>query len=175
MQASAWWPTSENTLDLVLGRYVGATGSDTYRVPDENKRWSYSTLPRGWTEEDITLEGWSHTDHSMRVGSGMTSWIPKLNRGYMFGGVYVFYQNTSANGQETYEVDGLVIYNPETKIMTNTSTPVGPIGEGGLVHLTTATDEVLIQFGGRTGVATKVVCSLGRPVSRFALFLPSGL
>ena len=102
----------------------------------------------------------------------MTSWIPKLNRGYMFGGVYEFYRNTHAIAQETYEVDGLIVYNPETKIMTNTSTPVGAINEGGLVHLTTATDEVLIQFGGRTGVATKVVCSLGRPVSRFALILP---
>ena len=111
----------------------------------------------------------------MRVGSGMTSWIPNLNRGYMFGGVYEFYRNTLAKAQETYEVDGLITYNPETKIMTNTSTPVGAINEGGLVHLTTATDEVLIQFGGRTGVATKVVCSLGRPVSRFALILPYGL
>ena len=40
------------------------------------------------------------------------------------------------NGQETYEHGGLIVYDPIAKIMTNASTPVNPINEGGLVHLT---------------------------------------
>ena len=159
MSGAAWWPAHKNTLDLALGIYQGPAGSGPYQLPDENKRWSYNTLTCGWTEEVITLDG-SSANNSMRVASGMTSWIPKLNRGYMFGGVFQFFSNTSDYGQETYEHGGLIVYDPTAKIMTNASTPVDPINEGGLVHLTMATDEVLMQFGGRTGGATEVVCSL---------------
>ncbi|KAG0643311.1 hypothetical protein HOY80DRAFT_1133906 [Tuber brumale] len=49
--------------------------------------------------------------------------------------------------------------------MTNKITPSGGIAEGGLVHITIATDEVLIQFGGRSGRA-----SITRPFSWIEIY-----
>ena len=85
----------------------------------------------------------------------------------MFGGV--FNAESSTQVVETYEHGGLIVYDAAADSWTNTSTPVGPVSEGGMVHLTTATDEVLIQFGGRTGSLTVMVCSLGRANSRALL------
>ena len=86
----------------------------------------------------------------------------------MFGGVFLGESSTTV--QEKNEHNGLIVYDAADNSWTNTSTPVGAINEGGLVHLSTATDEVLIQFGGRTGLATIVVCSLGRNNSAFSLY-----
>ena len=87
----------------------------------------------------------------------------------MFGGL--FYIESSTSSVELYEHGGLIVYDPATNIWANTSTPVGARSEGGFVHLTMATDEVLIQFGGRAGSRTVVVCSLGRPIPRSAFIL----
>lgn len=96
----------------------------------------------------------------------MTSWIPKLNKGYLFGGVFNLETSTTVQ-EDMYEHGGLIVYDPATNIWTNTSTPVGPVSEGGLVHLTTATDEILIHFGGRAERLTVMVCILGWPILRF--------
>ena len=102
----------------------------------------------------------------------MTSWIPSLKKGYIFGGV--FNVQTSTSFDETYEHGGLITYDGATNSWTNTSTPVGPINEGGMVHLTTATDEILIQFGGRTAEATVVVCNPGGQFRVPSLFYRMG-
>ena len=175
MAFATWWPTRENTLDLALGLYHMANPKyfGQSKLPDEDRRWSYNTLTRNWTEERITLKGWSQTNRSMRVASGMTSWIPKLKKGYMFGGVFNFETSTRVE-EGIYEHGGLIVYDAETNIWTNTSTPIRPVTEGGLVHLSTATDEVLIQFGGRAKRATTMVCSLSRPAPLVAFILLHG-
>jgi len=87
----------------------------------------------------------------------MTSWIPSLKKGFLFGGTFFSVNGTSkVAGLE--EHNGLITYDQATNTWTNETTPFGGIADGGLVHITTATDEVLVQFGGRFGYATNLVC-----------------
>ena len=89
----------------------------------------------------------------------MTAWIPSLRKGFLFGGTFVSVNGTSSKVTSLEEHNGLITYDETTNTWTNETTPFGGISEGALVHITTATDEILIQFGGRSESATNVVCS----------------
>ena len=91
----------------------------------------------------------------------------------MFSGTFNLETSTVVK-EGVYEHGGLIVYDSETNIWTNTSTPIRPVTEGGLVHLTTATDEVLIQFGGRAERDTVIVCRLDWPIPRFTFVLLYG-
>ncbi|KAG0138333.1 hypothetical protein HOY82DRAFT_476357 [Tuber indicum] len=86
----------------------------------------------------------------------MTEWIPSLNKGFLFGGDFV---QTLPEVTEL-EHNGLITYDQATNTWTNESTPLRGVSEGGLVHISTATDEILIQFGGKTEGSTSTVCHL---------------
>ena len=88
----------------------------------------------------------------------MLAWIPSLKKGFLFGGTFVSVNGTSLKVTDLEEHNGLITYDQATNTWANETTPLGGISEGALVHITTATDEVLIQFGGRSEWATRLVC-----------------
>jgi len=126
-----------------------------------DKKWQYDIAARGWTDRGIILRNWFQLNTSRMVSSSMTSWIPSLTKGFLFGGS--FFSISSTNGTslkatQLEEHNGLITYDQATNTWRNETTPFGGISEGGLVHITTATDDVLIQFGGTSGLATSLVC-----------------
>ena len=87
----------------------------------------------------------------------MTLWVPSLNQGFLFGGSFYAQNGTSLKVTALEEHNGLITYDQATNTWTNETTPLGGIAAGGLVHITTATDEVLIQLGGRSNWTTPLV------------------
>ena len=88
----------------------------------------------------------------------MITWIPSLKKGFLFGGTFVSVNGTSLKATDLEEHNGLITYDQAANKWTNETTPLGGISEGALVHITTATDEVLIQFGGRSEWAARLAC-----------------
>ena len=159
VQDAAFFPT-ESGFDLSFGKWwpYNSTYYGTRDAPIENKKWQYDIATQQWTNTDITLKNWLQPNSQMRVSSGMTAWVPSLKQGFLFGGLMVAENATSLKVTALEEHNGLITYDQATNTWTNETTPVGGIAEGGLVHLTTATDEVLIQLGGRSDWATRLVC-----------------
>jgi hypothetical protein len=87
----------------------------------------------------------------------MTAWVPSLKKGFLFGGYFSKVNETTLKVTAQEEHPGLITYEQATNTWTNETIPFGGISEGGLVHITTATDEVLIQLGGRTQWYTRMV------------------
>jgi hypothetical protein len=154
------WPTDPegSNIDYMLGRYypanVGVYGERP--VPDSSKKWRYNTKTKEWTEDDIILQDF-YNPTTTKVSSAMTVWAPELKKGFLVGGVFDRDNNTQVT--EIGVHNGLITYDAQTDTWANQTTPIGGIAEGGLVHLKTATDDVLIQLGGWYG-RTELVCSL---------------
>jgi len=158
---AAFFPT-ETGFDLTFGAWR-LYNSTIYGKKDplmEDKKWQYDIAARRWTDTGIILKNWFQLNTSKKVTSSMTSWIPSLKKGFLFGGTFFSMNGTSLKVTELEEHNGLITYDQATNTWTNETTPFGGISEGGLVHITTATDEVLIQFGGRYGFSTSLVCRL---------------
>ncbi|KAG0643312.1 hypothetical protein HOY80DRAFT_1094232 [Tuber brumale] len=148
---AALFPT-DSGLDLTFGDWYpyNSTIYGKSDPPLENKTWQYGIATHQWTNTDITLKDWFKRNDSRRMASSMTAWIPSLKKGYLFGGAFVSVNETSFNVTAELEVhNGLITYDHDTHTWTNKTAPFGGIAEGGLVHITTATDEVLVQLGGR--------------------------
>jgi len=152
---AAFFPT-ETGLDLTFGAW-GTYNSTIYGTKDpltEDKKWHYDIAARRWTDTGIILKNWFQLSTSKKVSSSMTSWIPSLKKGFLFGGT--FFSMNGASEEILEDHNGLITYDRGTNTWTNETTPFGGISEGGFVHITTATDEVLIQFGGRSESASLV-------------------
>ena len=158
---SALFPT-ESGFDLTFGRWYpyNSTIYGKRDTPIEDKKWQYDIAIRNSTMTDtgIILRNWFQSSTSRRVSSSITVWIPSLKKGFLFDGTIFSANGASLKGIDLEEHNGLITYDQATHTWTNETTPFGGISEGGLVHITTATDEVLIQFGGRSGLATSIVC-----------------
>jgi len=156
---AAVFPT-EAGFDVAFGRWnpYNSTIYGKRDPPVEDKKRQYDIATRQWTDTGITLKNWFQSNGSRRVSSSMTAWIPSLKKGFLFGGSFVSVNATLPKVTEIEEHNGLITYDEATNTWTNETTPFGGISEGALVPITTATDEVLIQFGGRSESATNVVC-----------------
>ena len=127
--------------------------------PIERKKWQYEIATQQWTDAGITRRGWFRANTSMIVSSAMTAWIPSSRQGFLFGGASVAVNEKTWHNVTAFEDhSGLITYNQATNTWTNETTPLGGISDGGLVHITTAKDEVLIQFGGTSELYTQVAC-----------------
>ena len=159
VSSAAFFPT-ESGFDLTFGEWLpyNSTLYGKKDPPIEDNRWQYDIATQQWTDTGILLRNWYQSNTSRRVSSSMTAWIPSLKKGFLFGGTLVSVNETSLMTTELEEHNGLITYDQATSTWTNETTPFGGISEGGLVHITTATDEVLIQFGGRSETATHLVC-----------------
>ncbi|RPA93037.1 hypothetical protein L873DRAFT_1847396 [Choiromyces venosus 120613-1] len=157
VQDAVFFPTASG-FDLTFGRWwpYNSTIFGKKDGPIEDKKWQYEIATQQWTNTEITLSNWFQANSPMRVSSSMTAWIPSLKKGFLFGGVYVSENGTSLKVTEFEEHNGLITYDQATNTWTNQTTSLGGIAEGGLVQITTATDEVLIQFGGRSDWATRM-------------------
>jgi len=151
---------TEAGFDLSLGCWVppNSTIYGKKEAPVEDRKWQYEIATQRWTDAGITLRNWFQTNSPRRIVSSMTVWIPSLKKGFVFGGNFVWANETSLQIAGFEEHNGLIAYDQVTNTCTNETTPLGGITEGGLVHITTATDEVLIQFGGRSEFATRLAC-----------------
>ena len=156
---AALFPT-ESGFDLTFGVWwpYNSTIYGRRDPPSEDKKWQYEIKTRQWTNTGTTLRNWVQRNASTRVSSSMTAWIPSLKAGFVFGGSFISTMGSSLEVVDLEEHNGLITYNQATNPWTNETTPLGGISEGGLVHITTATDEVLIQLGGRSEWATRLAC-----------------
>jgi len=156
---AALFPT-ESGFELAFGEWE-PYNTTIYRKRDPaigDKKWQYTISTQRWADEGITLRNWVGTNTAKQVSSSMTAWIPSLRKGFLFGGnVSVINETTSLPaGWKGY--NGLITYDQATNTWTNESTSSGRIFDGGLVHITTAKDEVLIQFGGSHDWGPDLVC-----------------
>ena len=156
---AALFPT-ESGFDLTFGRWYpyNSTIYGKRDSPIEDKKWQYDIETQRWTDTGIGLKNWFETSTSRSLSSSMTAWIPSLKKGFLFGGTFFSVNETSLHITALEEHNGLITYDQATNTWTNESTPFGGISEGGLVHIATARDEILIQFGGRSESATHLVC-----------------
>jgi len=156
---AALFPT-ESGFDLTFGRWNPYNRSIYGKKdpPLEHKKWQYEIATQRWTNAGITRRNWFQTNTSRRVSSAMTAWVPSMKKGFLFGGSFFTLKETWRNVTGLEEHNGLITYDQATNTWTNETTPFGGIADGGLVHITTATDEVLIQFGGYSGLYTQVAC-----------------
>jgi len=155
----AFFPT-ESGFDLTFGNWqpYNSTVYETKDAPTEDRKWKYEIATQRWTDAGITRRNWFQTDTSRRISSSMITWIPSLKKGFLFGGTFVSVNGTSLKATDLEEHNGLITYDQAANKWTNETTPLGGISEGALVHITTATDEVLIQFGGRSEWAARLAC-----------------
>lgn len=86
----------------------------------------------------------------LKVGSKMSAWIPSLNRGYYLAGLT--YKDAPTlpwdGGRDMGDHHGLLIYDANQDSIRNETQPFANGREGGLIHITTATDQLLLFFGG---------------------------
>jgi len=156
---AALFPT-DSGFDLTFGLWWPYNGTiyGQRDPPTEDKKWQYDVAAQRWTDAEITRRNWFQAESSRRISSSMTAWIPSLRQGFLFGGAFSSVNEASLNVTNLEEHGGLITYDQATNTWTNETTPLGGISDGGLVHITTAKDEVLIQLGGRSGSSTYVVC-----------------
>ncbi|KAG0138331.1 hypothetical protein HOY82DRAFT_636937 [Tuber indicum] len=155
---AALFPT-DSGFDLTFGDWYPYNISEYGErdPPIENKTWQYEIAAQKWTNTDIKLKDWPKRNASRRLSSSMTAWIPSLKKGFLFGGAFVAVNETWLNVTAELEVhNGLITYDQVSNTWTNKTTQLGGIADGGLVHITTATDEVLIRLGGRGRWASKM-------------------
>jgi len=157
---AAFFPT-ESGFDLTFGEWTpyNSTIYGKRDPPIEDKKWQYTTSTQGWMDTGVTLRNWFETSTSRQVSSSMTAWIPPLRKGFLFGGSLVSVNATQSRQVRDFELhSGLITYDQATNTWTNESTPFGGIFGGGFVHITTASDEVLIHFGGKSDFHSNFVC-----------------
>jgi len=147
---AALFPT-ESGFDLTFGRWnpYNSTIFGKGDPPIEDKKWKYDIATQRWTNTGVVLKNWFQANSSRRVSSSMTVWVPSLKTGFLFGGTLVSVNGASSEVTELEEHTGLITYDQTTNTWANETTQLVGISEGALVHIKTATDEVLIQFGGR--------------------------
>jgi len=172
---AAFFPT-ESGFDLTFGKWEphNSTNYGKEDPPIEDKKWQYDIATEQWTDTRITRKNWFETNTSRRISSAMTAWVPSLKKGFFFGGTFFSVNGTSLNVTALEAHNGLITYDQATNTWTNETTNFGGIIDGGLVHLTTATDEVLIQLGGTYGRAPPVVCLPNHSVSPRKMLIVSG-
>ncbi|KAG0132779.1 hypothetical protein HOY82DRAFT_538573 [Tuber indicum] len=163
---AAFFPT-ESGLDLTFGmwRPYNSTIHGRGDAPIQGKKWQYEIATRQWTDKDIGLQNWFQSNTSRRVSSSMTAWIPSLKKGFLFGGTFVSVNETSLEVTELEEHNSLITYDQAADTWKNETTSFGGISEGGLVHIPTKTDDVLIQLGGRSKRSTRI-----RPFSEIRIY-----
>ncbi|KAG0138330.1 hypothetical protein HOY82DRAFT_636936 [Tuber indicum] len=155
---AAFFPT-ESGFDLTFGRWYpyNSTISGKRDAPIESKKWQYEIATQLWKNTEITLRNWFQPNSSRRLSSSMTAWVPSLKKGFLFGGTFVSVNATSLGVTPLEEHNGLITYDQTTNTWANETTTFRGISNGGLVHITTAADEVLIQFGGRAERFTRLI------------------
>ncbi|KAG0138337.1 hypothetical protein HOY82DRAFT_636962 [Tuber indicum] len=139
---AALFPT-ESGFDLTFGRWY-PYDSMVYGKKDApigDKKWKYEIATQRWTDTGIILKNWFREGSPRRVSSSMTAWIPSLKKGFLFGGTIAPANGTSLDVTELEGHPGLITYDQATNTWTNETMQFGGISEGGLVHITTATDE----------------------------------
>ena len=172
---STFFPT-ESGFDLTFGQWY-PYNSIIYgkqNVPVQDRKWQYEIATQRWTDAGITLKNWFQANSPRRLASSMAVWIPSLKKGFLLGGNFVSTNETSLGVTWLEEHNGLITYDQATNTWTNETTPLGRRFEGGLVHITTATDEVLIQFGGRSEWATRLVFHFIYRISPRKMLIVSG-
>jgi len=156
---AALFPT-ESGFELAFGEWE-PYNTTIYRKRDPaigDKKWQYTISTQQWADEGITLRNWVGTNTAKQVSSSMTAWIPSLRKGFLFGGTVSVINETMFLLHGPEQDNGLITYDQATNTWTNESTQFGGIYEGGLVPITTAKDEVLIQLGGAADWASDLVC-----------------
>jgi len=171
---AAFFPT-ESGFDLTFGRWnpYNSTIYGKKGTPIEDKKWQYDIATRQWTDTGITLMDWFQSNTTRRISSSMTIWVPPVKAGFLFGGTLVSVNGTSLEVTELEEHTGIITYDQATNTWANETTQLVGISEGGLVHLATATDEVLIQFGGRYR-GDRLVCLSPYLISQYKRLIESG-
>jgi len=156
---AAFFPT-ESGFDLTFGKWnpYNSTIYGKKDPPIEDKKWQYTISTQRWTHTEITLRNWLEMKTSREVSSPMTAWVQSLRKGFLFGGIFFSVNGTPPEVIDIEAHSGLIIYDQAENTWTNESTPFGGISAGGLVHITTASDEVLIQFGGWSNMGSNFVC-----------------
>ncbi|KAG0132777.1 hypothetical protein HOY82DRAFT_605716 [Tuber indicum] len=121
---------TESGFDLTFGRWFPYTGTIYGKrdAPIQDKKWQYEIATQRWTDREITLKNWFRTNTSRRISSPPIAWIPSLN-----------WRKIPAQSFMT-------------RLLIRGQTKPCHLEEylRGLVHITTATNEVFIQLGGRT-------------------------
>ncbi|KAG0636421.1 hypothetical protein HOY80DRAFT_1088815 [Tuber brumale] len=155
---AAFFPT-ESGFDLTFGKWHPGNGTICGKrdLLGQRKKLRYEIENRKWMKTSITLGNWFQTEPPRGVSSQMTAWVPSLKKGFLFGGTLASVNKESRKWRDLEEHPGLITYDQATNTWTNETLPFGGIAGGGLVHITTSTDEVLIQLGGRAEWLTHVM------------------
>ncbi|KAG0638423.1 hypothetical protein HOY80DRAFT_1078467 [Tuber brumale] len=163
---AVFFPTKSG-FDLTFGMWhpYNSTIQGKRDPPIQDKKWQYDIATRRWTNVDIKLRNWFQTNTSRRISSSMTTWIPSLKKGFLFGGTFFSVNETSLEVTALEEHNGLITYDQVTDTWKNETTSFGGISEGGLVHISMATDETLVQLGGRSKWSTRI-----RPFSEIRIY-----
>ena len=172
---AAFFPT-ESGFDLTFGRWepYNNTIHGNQDAPIEDKKWQYKIATQQWTDTGVILRDWFQTNTSRRVSSSMTAWVPSLHKGFLLGGAFTSFNGTPHMVELLEEHNGLITYDQATNTWTNETTPLGGILDGGLVHITTATDEVLIQLGGTSERVAHPACPSAYYISSRKILIVSG-
>jgi hypothetical protein len=151
-----WWSSSSTALEYSFGRMMwGNTSLYTKRpIRGENQKWVYDTQAKEWSQQEWSID-WP--EDSLRLASEQYAYIPSIKKGYMFSGL--LNEETDQGIWEYGEHNGMLVYDQETNSWKNESI-ISPVAEGTIIPLKTATDEVLIQFGGRNHQLSELVRSL---------------
>lgn len=149
----SFWPVGDDgtQLELSFGKYEPGNVVGVYsqrKIPSQNLKWGYDTESKTWTEQE-TKQGWvspENVDDSVRVASNQNVWVPGRKKGYQLSGLA--FNETSTRVDGLWDTSGLVVYDQESNTWANETIPFDAHTGGGMVHISTANDDVLIHFGG---------------------------
>ena len=164
---AAWWPVSARKLVAFFGTrevsQVDVQRQDAIAttVDSLDAKWVYDVQDSLWATEtvrSVDLEmrriGVDEGGALQKFASSMAAWVPSLKRGYMIGGVsYRDSKDLSGSARVLHDHNGFLVYDLAADSWTNRSTPVLRMHGGELAHISTRDDEVLVLFGGTTGIA----------------------
>ncbi|KAI5776736.1 hypothetical protein EDC01DRAFT_733001 [Geopyxis carbonaria] len=167
MTHAAWWPVNDTSLELMLG--VQETSEhmiDSDTAPARllsNQRWGYNILTGAWSKAGTTLKGWKTGPGTAAADvspdSALKAWMPALRRGFYINGI------NSADGVKLSSKvpksdgfhNGMLVYNASISTWVNRTAPYPDVGDAPLTALPTATDHVLVMFGGQAKVGTRAM------------------
>ena len=165
---AAWWPVSARKLVAFFGTrevsVVDVQRQDAIAttVDSLDAKWVYDVEDGLWATEKVRradLEmyriGADKDGALLKVTSTMVAWVPSLKRGYMIGGTSYRDSKDLNEGSDHHWDDhnGFLVYDLAADSWTNRSMPVPLTRDGVLAHISTRDDEVLVLFGGTTGIA----------------------
>ncbi|KAI5814536.1 hypothetical protein BZA77DRAFT_98075 [Pyronema omphalodes] len=160
------WPFAKDKLGVFFGYHEASRAAVALKSPTVttiravDARVAYDTKSNQWSVDTVKTTsglamlaaGKDKDGAILKVASSMSAWIPSLNRGYYLGGLA--YKDAPDipwdGGRDMGDHHGFLIYDANQDSIRNETQPFPNGRDGGLVHITTATDELLLAFGGRS-------------------------